>query len=135
MTDLRPIYYREARERLHGNRLAIYDLLLGHGPSTAKELATACGWEVTSVRPRLTELRQICHVVETGDRRHGEHVFRALPAAEARALLESQQPAPVAPTVTPARVADAARTLGRYAQQKRTLTETPQETQLELLSA
>lgn len=90
MHDLRPIYYSEARSRLIGNRLAVYDQLYNHGPCTAKELASSMQWEVTSVRPRLTELREIHHVAETGDRRNGEHVFRALTASEAEYLIAAE---------------------------------------------
>jgi hypothetical protein len=82
MKDLRPIYYHEARERLVGNRLAVYDSLFSSGPSTGTELAASMGWAVTSVRPRLTELRDIHAVIETGIRRNGEHEFRAQTATE-----------------------------------------------------
>lgn len=81
MTDLRPIYYREARERLVGNRLAVLQSLR-IGPATGTELAARMGWAVTSVRPRLCELRAISACAETGTRRNGEHEFRALTDAE-----------------------------------------------------
>lgn len=82
MTDLRPIYYHEARARLVGNRLRVYMALMEAGPSTPKELAARMGWDVTSVRPRLTEMRQIHAVNTTSIRRNGEHEFRALTAAQ-----------------------------------------------------
>lgn len=90
MTDLRPIYYREARERLVGNRLAVLQSLR-IGPATGTELAARMGWAVTSVRPRLTELRDLSACTETGTRRNGEHEFRALTDAEIRAAYERTQ--------------------------------------------
>lgn len=75
MQDLRPIYYHENRLRLVGNRLEVFNALKS-GPATAKELASRIGWDVTSVRPRLTELRKIDAAIETGVRRNGEHEFR-----------------------------------------------------------
>lgn len=89
MKDLRPIYYHEARARLVGNRLAVYDVLHAAGPCTGAELATRMGWPVTSVRPRLTELREMHAVIETGIRRNGEHEFRAMTAAEMQAAIET----------------------------------------------
>ncbi len=89
MTDLRPIYFAEARERLIGNRLAVYTALLEIGPATGTVLSEYMGWPVTSVRPRLTELRGISACVETGVRRNGEHEFRALSADEMRAVLDA----------------------------------------------
>lgn len=91
MKDLRPIYYHEARERLVGNRLAVYDDLLTAGPMTARELAARMRWEVTSVRPRLTELRDDLAVIETGERRNGEHVFRARTTFEIQAAFAAHQ--------------------------------------------
>lgn len=88
MTDLRPIYFHEARERLIGNRLAVY-IELARGACTGSELAARMGWPVTSVRPRLTELRGISACVETGVRRNGEHEFRALTADEMRVSLDA----------------------------------------------
>lgn len=84
MTDLRPIYFNEARARLVGNRLAVYMALMEAGPSTPKELAARMGWDVTSVRPRITEMRNLLAVRETGNRRNGEHIFRACTAEEMR---------------------------------------------------
>lgn len=91
MTDLRPVYYHEARARLVGNRLAVYDALMAHGPATGSELSKAMGWQVTSCRPRLTELRAIHAVIETGIRRNGEHEFRALTAAQMQVAICAEQ--------------------------------------------
>lgn len=91
MKDLRPIYYHEARERLIGNRLAVYDALLTSGACTGTELAARMGWQVTSVRPRLCELRDMRFAETTGVRRDGEHEFRALSHAEVRAITYAEQ--------------------------------------------
>lgn len=37
MKDLRPIYYHEAKDRLIGNRLNVYDALRTHGPITGTD--------------------------------------------------------------------------------------------------
>lgn len=86
MPDLRGIGFSEVRARLAGNRLAVYDALLQRGPSTGSELAKAMGWSVLSVRPRLTEVVDMFHGQPTGERRDGEHVFMALPTAQAQQL-------------------------------------------------
>ena len=89
MNDLRPIYFHEARARLVGNRLHVY-AALQQGPATPKELAARMGWDKTSVRPRLTELRGIRFAETTGVRRDGEHEFRALAADEVAAILRAE---------------------------------------------
>ena len=82
MTDLRPIYFAEARARLVGNRLRVYMALMEAGPSTPKELAARMGWDVTSVRPRFDDLRKMHAAELTGVRRNGEHEVRALTQTE-----------------------------------------------------
>ncbi len=101
-TDLRSVHFAEIRSRLTGNRLEVYAAMLEHGPATAKELAERMGWDKCSVRPRLTELRDAFHVVETGERRNSEHVFAALSVAEAEqafAVAKAQAAPPPAPPV------------------------------------
>lgn len=90
MQDLRPIYFHEARARLVGNRLTVYDALRQHGPATGSELSARMGWKVTSCRPRLTDLRKIRFAEITGVRRDGEHEFRALTADEVAAILRAE---------------------------------------------
>ncbi len=82
-TDLRAVHFSEVRERISGNRQAVYAALLIYGPATAKELADAMRRDKTSTRPRLTELCQCFHAIATGERRNSEHVFRALTRIEA----------------------------------------------------
>jgi len=99
MKDLRPIYYHEARERLIGNRLAVYRALCDIGPATGTVLSEYMKWPVTSVRPRLCELREMRFAETTGTRRDSEHEFRALSHAEAQAIIQAEQQAQVMDTV------------------------------------
>jgi hypothetical protein len=89
MKDLRPIYFNEARERLIGKRLDVYNALR-YGPATGTGLSMRMGWPVTSIRPRLCELRELRWVETTGVRRDGEHEFRALDAAEVAAIIRAE---------------------------------------------
>lgn len=88
-TDLRSVGFDEVRARLTENRLRVYDSLLMRGPSTGSEIAAYMRWTVLSVRPRVTELCECFHAVATGERRNGEHVFRAVQPAEAMAMHEA----------------------------------------------
>lgn len=85
-TDLRAIGFAEVRDRLRGNRLAVYTALVERGPSTGSELAAHMKWSVLSTRPRVVELCDMFHAQATGVRRNHEHEFRALSAAEAKQL-------------------------------------------------
>lgn len=91
MNDLRPIYFHEARERLVGNRLAVYEHLLRHGPKTGTGISMGLGWPVTSIRPRLCELRMMRAAVTTGRRIGGEHEFRACSHEEMQAAHVAQR--------------------------------------------
>lgn len=85
MNDLRPVHFSEIADTLSGKRVDVHQALGSQlRPCTPKELAGKMGWDVTSVRPRLTELRQAGLVETTGDRRNGEHVFRFVSLAEAQ---------------------------------------------------
>ena len=88
-TDLRAVGFSEVRERLTSNRLTVYDALLSRGPSTGSELAAYMRWTVLSVRPRVVELQAMFHAAATGERRDGEHVFRAVQPGEAMELHEA----------------------------------------------
>jgi predicted transcriptional regulator len=77
-TDLRYPHYQEVLPTLSGKRLEVYTAMLAFGPCTPKELAQRMGWDKTSVRPRLTELKDMGKVEATGDRRDGEHEFIAI---------------------------------------------------------
>lgn len=52
--------------------------ILANNASTAKEVAKALGEEITSVRPRLTELKLIGKIGESGIRRNKQHVWKVL---------------------------------------------------------
>jgi len=84
--DLRSVGFDEVRARLTANRLVVWEKLVERGPSTGSELAAFMGWSVLSTRPRLCELQDCFHCVATGERRDGEHVFRAVQPAEAMQL-------------------------------------------------
>lgn len=84
-TDLRPVAWHELREGLEGHRLDVYNALAVRA-STCGELAARIGWPVTSVRPRITELRQMGLVDATGVRRDHQHEF-----AVVRRHVESHQ--------------------------------------------
>jgi len=88
-TDLRSVGFSEVRERLTANRLTVWEALLNRGPSTGSELAAYMRWTVLSVRPRVVELQAMYHAAATGERRDGEHVFRAVQPAEAMKLHEA----------------------------------------------
>ncbi len=77
--DLRPPHYAEVLPKLAGNRLIVYESLALHGSRTPIELAQLMGWDKTSVRPRICELRDMGLVLATGERRCGEHVFMVVP--------------------------------------------------------
>lgn len=81
--DLRRPHFAEIAPRLDGNRLAVYNALRQAGEATGSELARLMGWPVTSVRPRLTNLRDMEMAEPTGERRDNgtgskEHVFRVM---------------------------------------------------------
>ena len=85
MTDLRPIHYRDIRDRLQGRRQVVHDRLGIVREATGTELARMMGWPVTSIRPRLVELRDAGLCEATGERRDHEHVWRFVPLAVAEA--------------------------------------------------
>ncbi len=86
MNDLRHAHYAEIEPSLSGNRQLVYNALVLVGSSTPIELAARMGWDKTSVRPRISELRDMGLVVATGERRRGEHVFHALAVPQQREL-------------------------------------------------
>jgi hypothetical protein len=69
------------------------DALKARGPSTADELASAIGESVLSVRPRVTELKELGMARDTGQRRENRSGRKA-------AVMEAvPQPAPDRPLV------------------------------------
>ena len=87
MTDLRRPHFEEIASSLTGIRETVWRGLHQHGPCTARELTAAMGWKpekIVTVRARLTELKDSLLMEPTGERRNGEHVFRALTEQQAR---------------------------------------------------
>lgn len=61
---------REAAERVDAGTLRGKVLqALREGPATADECAARLGFSILSIRPRLTELRELGRVCDTGARR------------------------------------------------------------------
>ena len=59
------------------------EVLRKHGPLTADEIAERLGESVLSIRPRLSELKELHAVIATGERRknksgHGADVLEAV---------------------------------------------------------
>jgi transcription initiation factor IIE alpha subunit len=93
MSDLRHIHWRSIRDTLCGKRMTVHSRLALMREATGTELANLMQWPVTSIRPRLVELRDAGLIEPTGERRNGEHVWRwvALGTAEARARAEQER--------------------------------------------
>jgi predicted transcriptional regulator len=90
--DLRAIHWRTIRDHLSRNRKVVHSALERFAPCTATELALRINWDKCSVRPRLTELRELGLAIETGTRRNGEHELKFVPLAlaEHKRMVEQQ---------------------------------------------
>jgi predicted transcriptional regulator len=88
--DLRNATFRDITARLISLRASIYEALLEHGPCTTRQLAAACGIDLLTVRPRVTELHQLGLVV-LEDTDHHEGIYRALTLAEAESAFNARQ--------------------------------------------
>lgn len=82
-----PAAYRNAtwehlQSSLDHRRRAVLHALRTHGPCTTRALATAMGWDILSVRPRVTELLQ-AGWVQALDLPGREGTYRALTDSEA----------------------------------------------------
>ena len=97
-----PIDYRDAnfeaiQARIHGDRRAVLDAWLAHGPGTTREVAQRSGIDLLTLRPRTTELVQLGFVVvDEGNpaelsphKREGR--YRALGKFEAVEIFQSRQ--------------------------------------------
>lgn len=61
--------YQESRRTAPKRQSLVYDCLRHHGPQTAEELVKRLGYrDMNSVRPRLTELKDLGLVRTTGKR-------------------------------------------------------------------
>ena len=88
--DHRNATFADLQAKVTGNRLAVLDALKRYGASTTRDLAHAMGWEVLSVRPRLTELYQL-GFVRCLEREGHEGTYEALTGSEARQLHAQRQ--------------------------------------------
>lgn len=86
-SDIRDALWTELQSKVAGDRSAVYHALQRFGPCTTRQLAEAMGWDVLSVRPRVTELSQLglARCVEMAGRREG--IYVAVPIEEAIATL------------------------------------------------
>lgn len=82
--------FKDLQRQLVSLRLSVYDALLEHGPCTTRELATACGMDILTVRPRMTELVQLGFAVCLDSQGH-EGRYQALTLAEAEQAHEERQ--------------------------------------------
>jgi predicted transcriptional regulator len=89
-THHRNLTFLDLQAKVSGNRLTVLEALRKHGPATTRELAGAMGWEVLSVRPRLTELFQL-GFVRCLDREGHEGTYEALTSTEARQAHAARQ--------------------------------------------
>lgn len=73
---------RQAAEDMKPNaatlRAKVLTALRLYGPLTADQCATALSQPILSIRPRLSELRELGKVVDTGDRRPNASGKRAI---------------------------------------------------------
>lgn len=91
-TDFRTATFRELQGRLVYLRLSVWEALAHHGPCTTRELARECGFDLLTVRPRVTELVQMGFAVCVNEDEAGkEGIYRALTVAEAEAAFNERQ--------------------------------------------
>lgn len=73
--DLRLEHYNEVLPSLNERRAQVLRAFTAYGPATCEEIAGYLHWQVTSVRPRATELYQMKKLIRTGERRDKQYVF------------------------------------------------------------
>ena len=88
--DLRNENFEAIRDRLDKNRREVYARLLTFSPTTTRGLAEEMGWDVLSVRPRVTELVAL-GLARCVGRSGGEGLYEAVPIPEAIAAFERAQ--------------------------------------------
>lgn len=89
--------FSDARARLTGKRLDVYDALLRFGPHTAPDLAAVLRMDPAAAKLAVYELTAAFHIASTGKRKGAEPVVRALTASEAEAAFNIANP-PAAPS-------------------------------------
>ena len=91
-TDYRNATFQDIQRQLVHLRLSVWDALAQHGPCTTRELALACGMDLLTVRPRVTELVQLGFAECVNDDQAGhEGLYRALTTAEAEGLFNQRK--------------------------------------------
>ena len=81
--DVRNETFADIEARLEGDRRAVYEAMVVHGPQTTRELAASMGWDLLNVRPRVSEILSMGLALIVRKQRH-EGVYRAVSLAEAR---------------------------------------------------
>lgn len=89
--DFRNENWEQVRGRMNAARAVVYRGMLDVAPIalTTRDWAEVLRMDVLSVRPRITELVQMCYVVCEGEGREGK--YRALSSFEARRAFEETQ--------------------------------------------
>lgn len=80
--SIRDLNWQQLQERVSGLRATVHEALRMHGPCTTRQLAAKAGLDILTVRPRVTELVELCFAECTG-REGGEGIYRARTYAEA----------------------------------------------------
>lgn len=75
---------------------AVLGFILKHGPVSNKDLAELTGWPISSITPRVKELRDEGVVIKAGERwdeitRRHEQLWKAAPPELRQALLQEAQ--------------------------------------------
>lgn len=85
--------FKDLQRQLVHLRLSVWEALQEHGPCTTRELANACGIDILTVRPRMTELLQCGFVVEVCDpaKKQHEGIYKALTLPEAEDAFNERQ--------------------------------------------
>jgi hypothetical protein len=78
------------RPKLTGHREKVWHALAQFGPCTTRHLAASMGWDILTVRPRVTELVQLGFAGCTGKAGH-DGTYAAVPLATAQQRFEAAQ--------------------------------------------
>lgn len=90
--DFRNENYHQIRARISGQRQAVLDAWLIHGPGTTKDVAARAGISILTFRPRTTELVELGFVrLCDAQSRHGEGMYRAATADESLSFFQTKQ--------------------------------------------
>ena len=87
--QIRDMNWEQLQAHVQGLRQSALALCARFGPGTTREIAAAGGWDVLSLRPRVTELVQLGLLRLVG-KRGGEGIYGAVPIGEVRARMERE---------------------------------------------